>query len=498
MMSSLGNASLILSSNNTGLNQGLNSGTSQIQSFVSNAKGILSSAFSSLGGIAAFGGIGAAIGGTIAAVSNGFSRLQDVGRQNKEAMSLGIDSEQYQGLVQILGRAGVAADEAGNFFGSMDAKLERAARTGRGPVAAALQNMGVDLQEIMNLPSDQRLEALADGFQRLGPGAQASAAAMSIFGSTALLPQLQQGRAGLQSTIEELKASGAILSASEAQAAQEASKAWTVAKRTLTQAWDSVSLSVATALTPLVKVAADVFKSIVEFARPVLSGIGEFFTTVSDIASPLITMIADGFKEMIQWVQQFGSSIGITFPSVRDITIAVFRAIGVSGAYVWDTLKAGVGGFTVSLSFVVEAVGHVADAIARMLGLAETGITMTGRNMRNWGTQAVLSWGESAGAVNRYFDNLRGRQAAAAAAPLSPRVNPAAEAPGDAKYEGLKALLQGSQEAYSVQLYTQFVNENGPERDNQQRAADGIEEVAAILRERLPTDRDSGNTLTAV
>jgi hypothetical protein len=449
MANSLGNASLILATNGSQLQQGLDQAQGQVQGFASKANSV----FATIGSAATFGGIAAGIGAAIGLVTSGFARLTEVGRQTREATALGINVEQYQGLSQILQRAGIQADQTGDFFGSFNAKLERAARTGAGPVAAALGNMGVDLQSLMAMPADERFLALADAFQRVGPSAQASAAAMNIFGSTAILPSLQRGRESLQGFIDEAKRNGEILSGTEAETAAKAAKAWTDASRTLKRAWDSVSLQVASALAPLVSQAAEIFQKIVPYVTPVIKGISEAFSTVVEIVEPVFQTIAGAVQEAVGWVRSFFAEMGVQFPSIRTIILETFRAISTVGAWTWDLLKAGAGGFAVSVGFVIEGIGKLLNAYADMIGIARVAAEDIGRGMRQWGTQAVLSFGQSSTAVNQFFDNLRNRQRQAqaeAARPLAPaqRLGPDMTPAG---FSPVKPLLQGSADFYRFQ-----------------------------------------------
>lgn len=495
-MASIGNAALVLSANGAGLQQGLEAAKGQVSQFATQSNGILSS----IGAAIPFAGIAAGIGAAIGLVTSGFSRLTEIGTQTRQALSLGIDPSQYQALGLVLQRAGMDATQAGDFFGGFAEKMEKAARTGRGPVAAAMQNLGVDLQHLRSLPLDQQFLEVADAMSKLPPGAQQAAMAMSIFGSTALLPQLQKGRAGLEEFMQAARANGEVLSSSELEAANKAAKAWTDAKRSLENAWKSVSLSVASALGPLVSTAADVFKQIVEFARPVINGIGEAFKATVEVLQPVFEMIVDAFKEAIKWVGEFAGSVGIKFPTIREMVLNTFQAVGVAGAYAFDTLKAGAGGVAYAMSYLVEAVGNVTDAWNELANGITTHHADAGAAIRRWGSDAMTSWGNSAGAVNRYFDTLRRRQTEAATAPpvRPPTLQPP---PGIAEYKATAALLKGSKEAYSIEVQAKVAGQLGvAPADLQERAVQAAEEQVAVLREireRLP-DGEQGNTLRAV
>lgn len=497
-MASLGTASLILSANGSQLTQGLSEAQGQISNFATQANASLSSmgaAFAATGFGAIIIGITAAIG----TVVSGFSRLESVGKQAKDAISLGIDPSQYQALGLVLSKAGIDASQASGFFASFAASMDKAATTGRGPAALALQRLGVDMQHLQSLPLDQQFLEVADSIAALQNPADQAAATMHIFGNAALLPQLQKGRAGLTEFMEAAKRNGEVLSSSELEAANKAAKAWEEAKKSLTKAWDSVSLSVASALGPLVSTAADVFKKIVDGARPIIQGIGEAFRATMDVIGPVFTMIVGGLKEGMTWVGSFLGSFG-QFPTIREMVLSTFQAIAQAGSYVWDAGKAAVGAYAYAISFLVEAIGNVVDAYNNLKGVT-THFADMGASMRRWGAGAITTFGQSRRAVDTYFDNLRKRQAEAAAAPPVRPPTPQQERPGQAEYHATAALLQGSKEAYSIEVQAKLASQLGvAPADLQERAVQAAEDTVAALgriENKLP-GADEGNTLRAV
>lgn len=496
-MPSIGSAALILSANGGQLKSGLDAAKSDVSNFASQSNSILSN----IGQGLAFGGIAAGIGAAVGLVTSGFSRLTEIGNQTKQALALGVDPSQYQALGLVLQKAGIDATQAGDFFGSFAQKMERAARTGAGPVAAAMQNLGVDLQHLRSLPLDEQFLEVADAISKLPPGAQQAGIAMNVFGSTALLPQLQKGRAGLEEFMEAARRNGEVLSSSELEAAQKASKAWEDAKKTLTKAWDSVSLSVASSLAPMVSKAAEVFKQIVEFAKPVIEGVSEVFKTTAEVVGPLFTIVSDAIKEAINWVKELGGTWGIQFPTIREMTLNVFQAVGQAGAFAFDTLKAGAGGVAYAMSYLVEAVGNVTDAWNTLANGITTHHADAGASIRRWGSDAMTSWGNSSAAVTRYFDNLRRRQTEAAAAPpvRPPNLQPPAQQ-GAGEYRATAALVQGSKEAYSIEVQAKLATQLGvrPADMAERQVALAEEQVAALNRIEGRLGDENVQTLRAV
>lgn len=479
-MAGIGNSAYILSVQQEKLTQGLNEATGQIQGFVGKTQGLLGGLGSSLGSVFSFGAVGAAIGAVVGAVTSGFSQIQQIGKDLKLADALNIPPQAFEGISLILQKAGKDASETGSFFAELGTKIEKAASTGRGPLARTLQELGVDMQALKAQSIDEQFFTLADAIQKVGPGAQAAALAMHAFGDAALLPQLLQGRAGLQSFLSEARASGRLASDEQLRAAQEAAKAWEGAQKTLSAAWKSVSTEVAVALTPVIKIAADIFKNVVGVVSPVVKGIGEAFTAVMDVLGPVFTTIIDWVKGVVGAIGEWLAHTGIVLPSIRDIILTTFHAVGVAGAYVFDTIKAAVGGLSISFSPLVEAVGNTIDAFNEMAGNAKTHFGDIGASMRTWGAGAVLTFGQSRRVVDDFFANLKKKKDEANAAPLRP---PAAPRPDQApEYHASAALLEGSKEAYSLEVQSKLASQLGvAPTDLQERIADAAEETVASL-----------------
>lgn len=477
---SIGNVALILSADGSQVQQVLQASTGQVQQFATQSQGILGNLGSSLGSIFSFGAVGAAIGAVVATVTSGFSRITQLGKDLKLADALNVSPEAFQGMSLILQRAGHDASETGNFFAEFATKIDKAASLGRGPLAHALADLGVDMQALKSQSIDEQFLTLADVIQKIGPGAQAAALAVHAFGDASLLPQLLQGRAGITGFLDEARASGRILSGDQARAAQETARAWETAKRTLSAAWQSVSTEIAVALTPVIQIASDIFKGVVDVAGPAIKGLGEVFRVSMEVLGPVFQGVVAWIKSVVDAVKDWAAQTGVQLPTIREVVLSVFQAIGVAGAYTWDTLKAGVGGLAFSMSYLVEAIGNVADAYNALSGVT-THFADAGVAVRNWARGAVTSFGQSATAVNQFFDNLRKKKDEANANPLRPPAPPQRR-PDQFEYHATGAFLQGSKEAYSIEVQSKLASQLGVAPvDLQERIAEAGEETVAAL-----------------
>jgi len=86
-------------------------------------------------------------------------------------------------------------------------------------------------------------------------------------------------------------------------------------------------------------------------------------------------------------------------------------------------------------------------------------IKAVGEQMRKWGADAFTSWGDSAGKVTAWFDNLDFSAKAS-----EKNVRAVADQMKALEYKPVAALLQGSKEAYSAELKYKF---EGQEQNRQ-------------------------------
>jgi hypothetical protein len=515
---SLGNASLILGTVGGGLVNGLASSAKavhgwstkvqtsiagafsgvagKVTGFLGNAKSIMGGAGAALG-FALGGPLGAAIGQKVGefvggigetifnAIAAPFDKLKELGGIVKQATTLGVSASDLQGMQQLLSKVGIEADQAGHVFAIMGKNIVN----GGGAASSAMASMGVSAQQLAGMSLTEQFKVLADGISRLPPGAQQAAAAMAIFGKTGdqLLPMLQRGGAGIDAFIAQQRGMGAVLSDEQLQAAAAASKAWTESKNQIKAAWDGLVNRATLIAAPIVKVFGGLVSKSFALLTPVFDWVGRAIERVSVILEAAGEVFSQWIDVAITWVKNLIGQVGAFgagWPTVETIVTAVLRTVAVALSYVWDTLRAGIGAMAFVASFVVEGFGKIVEAfkdtIKDLLGLAGqlpdalggdtfrdmiprvdqwgTRIQQAGRDMRQFGRNAVTSWGDSARATNAWFDQLdfRRRQVTAAAAAAAATVNQAID------FKPTAAILKGSKEAYSIESKFAFDSQYNP------------------------------------
>lgn len=285
-MATLSNPSVVISANAQQLQAGLSKASEGISQFASKAKQTISGVFSAsltgnMGAVAssitgplgaAFGAVGGAFAGTImkavsaatAALTAAASRMKSLGSVNRNANALGMDPSRFQALDAMLKDLRGDSASAGDFIGTLAQKMDRAATTGAGPMARALERMGIDAREMMNVPTDQWLELLANGLQSVENHAQKAQACVALFGSTDILPMLSRGSEGLREIENRMRAAGRVLGPDQLQIAGQATSAWTRMKREWSNLWEGFKNTITIGLAPVLTWIADKLKWIGE------------------------------------------------------------------------------------------------------------------------------------------------------------------------------------------------------------------------------------------
>ena len=506
---SIGNASLILSSNGSGLLSGLGNSLSGIKSWgdkaqtsvASSVKAIsnkvstsLSAAKSILGGAGtaigtALGGpIGAVIGGAVGSAAGGivesifgaitepFDKLDLFAKINKQAQTLGISASQFQGLTQVMAKAGIEGDAVSQTFALMGKNVADAAG-GHGRAAPALKQLGIDAQALLSLPIDKQFMAIGDAINQLPPGAEQASAALHIFGGqgAALLPVLQRGGKGIQDFIEQQKKVGAVLGDSQLKAAADASKAWKESKFQISSVWDGLVNRATLIAAPIVKFVAGVVSKAFNLLTPLFDWMNRGIQQVSEILTAVFEVFGGWIDEAIGWLKDIIGQIfgfGDSWMTIQDVVKVVLKTLAQMIGYVWDTLKAGVGVMAQVYGFIIKGMGDVVDVfkedIKEMLNIAGTlpddlggkwfrdqakevdkwgaAIRKTGGDMEKWGKGAVGSWGNSADRIGAWFDKLGQKKQK-----LDQVMGGKGEESTPAKYTPVAAALKDSKEAYSIE-----------------------------------------------
>lgn len=125
---------------------------------------------------------------------------------------LGIAVEDIQRLGYALKISGSEASYAGDAIKFLQKNMQEA-KDGSATAQKAFKSVGVGLEDLQGLNTVEILAKLADGFQKLGAGPEATARALEIFGRAGLgmVPLLAKGGESVRKLSEEAENLGIVL-----------------------------------------------------------------------------------------------------------------------------------------------------------------------------------------------------------------------------------------------------------------------------------------------
>ena len=460
---SIGNASLILSTQGSKLSQGLTGAQSDIQQFANKAnnsfKGLgtnattniksgVSSGISSLvsllfaglraGPYAAIAAGAVAVGATIwEAISKPFDKLKELGGLQRQSDVLGISASQLQGTTLLLERFGIEGEQVNGIFARMGKNVFDAAG-GHGKAAPALKQLGIQAQELSKLPVDEQFKEIANAVSKLPPGAAQASAALHIFGEAGaqLIPILQKGGEGIQEFIDHEKKVGAVLSDGQIKAAADAQKAWRESKLQISATWEGLINRATLIAAPVIKIFGSTISKGFSLLTPLFDWLGRGIERVSIILEQVGDVLSGWIDEGIAEIRNLGKEVGIFtdgWPTVEQVVSAVLKEVAQGFGLVWDALKAGTGAGSYVIGFLVkgfsllvetfkgtikdllEIAGTLPDDLggdwfrrqAKNVDKLGTSIFAAGDSMMKWGKDQINAFGSSATTIGAWFDKLK-------------------------------------------------------------------------------------------
>jgi hypothetical protein len=485
----IGTGAVVLTTTADGLASGLAKAQGDLQHFGQTAGAGLSKSMASAAG-GSGGGVGgmlsglmgaakahpfvaagvAAGAGLVAGFETATKKLDAFGKTNKRADVLGVGASDLMGMDKLFAKVGVEADAVNGIL----AKMGKNILTSHG-AAETLASIGIAPKDIKDKSLTDQFKMIADGINKLPKGAEQAAAAMTLFGKSgaALLPMLQRGSGGINEFIENQKRFGGVLSDSQLKAAGDASKAWKLAKESISTAWEGLINRVVVIAAPIVKFVADAVSKGFALLAPMFDWIGRAVGAVAEIATVVFDVMGKAVEEVIGLFRAWGKHIGVIgekFPSIRDVVVESFRFIGMAGGHAWDVIAKGMGIVAQGIGLIVEGLGKVVEQFNKLL--VATGFdpilvktTEIGESIGEWGEKmAGRRFGQSADDFSAWLDNALKKKevkAKAAAGPLATGMEADAAVWNPGKFAG--AIERGSKEAYSIEMRARYGSFGAPD-----------------------------------
>jgi phage-related protein len=311
-----------------------------------------------------------------------------------------------------------------------------------------------------------------------------------------LAQRFKAGDESVASFIDEAKQLGYVLDGNQAKGIDNAKVAIDRAAASL----DGLVNRFLAKLAPAIEAIADDF-TLFDTIEAVLDGIAQAAVAIVDVGIPAFQALFAAIKELGGYLGNIISSwfdFGNASITARDVVLGVLRGLGVAIAYVWDTLKVGAGVINTVIGGLVKVIGYAIEGFAELVGVAKelpdelrpegldnfiaavdkasARTKQVGDALIKGGTDAVTSFGDSAKAVNTFFDGIANKQRKTLEV-LSRERATLAEQEKAFQYKDVAAAQRGSQEALNILTRSKveaLVGSTGDVAQKQLQAQQGI------------------------
>ena len=316
---------------------------------------VVRTAFSTTGGKVALavGGITAV---ATAAVAAG-KALWDLGRDTitagdqiaKTSRQLGIASDAYQELAYSVGLGGASEKDFDAALLQLNKQME-AAIAGNGKAQAAFRSLGVSMDEVRSMNTEEMLMRMSDALADVDDVAAKTRTTMALFGEggTKVATALASGSDAIAEMRAEARKAGYVLDPKALKKAEEANDNITRAQLQM---------------------------------RGVMRQLGvEVLPTVNDVLQDLVTLIRDNREEIADFANILGGAFkygaqGLMY-AIKGVNIAVHSVI--EGIAYWQNKFAGF------LEWVTSGASELWDAFTALPGKIGEGLQSVWDSIQKW------------------------------------------------------------------------------------------------------------------
>ena len=308
-------------------------------------------------GAAGIAAAGAAAASAVATASVGaFAKTGS--ELNKLSKQTGHSVEELSKLKFMAEQTGVEFDDVGGAVEEFNIRMGETVRDGVGPMHDAFQALGLDANELANMPIDQAIGRIGDALNKL-PKGERGFLADEIFGGDAfkIMGLLREGSDGLGEMADKAKELGLVMSNESASAGAELAATF----RELQQRITGVMLAIGEKLAPVLINAMkllgamvsnwqETWNLIASSTMLVLTGIFENVKHTFTVAIPtILSWLGDNWTNIFRDIgMAMVTAIANAAESIRDIFLKV-----------WEFIRSGFeGGFSDLMSEIGEIAGR--------------------------------------------------------------------------------------------------------------------------------------------
>lgn len=320
-------------------------------------------------------GLGAAVAGPILAFAKEFSTFGD--DVQKAAIRTGLAAEAISEL-------GFAAAQSGSDIAGMEAGIrgmQRAllnAASGSKETVDALAAIGLSIEQIQNLGTEDQFYAIADGLAQVSNDSQRAGLAMRLLGKSGsqLLPLMEDGARGIKLLREEAQSLGLSISREDADSAAELNDAMGRFTSTFKAARVQIGAAVTGVLVPFFNTSAKIIANLIDWAKENRSLVQSIFLIGSGVAAIGTGIIALGGAIALTGVAMGGlaTAIGVVGSVIGALLSPIGLVIAALAGLGALAVKA-FGSFSGVIDFISGKIGTLSDSFGTAIDVIKTALT---------------------------------------------------------------------------------------------------------------------------
>jgi hypothetical protein len=294
------------------------------------------------------------------------SGLQTIDQTAKLAQSLDTTVESLQVLERAGELAGVSISGIEQATKDMTRRLSQAAASG-GPAAAALDRLNLSAETLMDMPLDQRIEAVSAAMTEFVPEAERAAVAGQIFGEEGSIAMSRIDTATLRQATRDVQDFGIVVSEQDADQIERTNDAIS----RLGLIWRGVSNQLAVAAAPALEAVADALAAMARTTGPLGMAIKGLFENIGRLTTYAVTFAGVMAGRWVAGLVTATFSVSGLVTSLVFLRAALIRTgIGalIVGAgelvYQFTRLVSGAGGFGNALDLLKDVAVEVWDRVS--------------------------------------------------------------------------------------------------------------------------------------
>lgn len=261
----------------------------------------------------------AGVGGTAAMglmVKKQFAAVDSAAKLSRQ---LGIQTEKLAGLRHAAELTGAGAGSLDAGLATLSKRLGEGVRRGTGPAVEALQDLGLNINDIAAKRPDEAFYAIAEAFKKMEDPIARNAIAANLFSKAnmGLVNTLGIGATGLADMQKEAARLGLTFSMADAAKIEEANDAVTRMKSAFGGLWRTLAIKLA----PAVEKFANSITTILPHLRTAGHAVRASFTVMMDYAKTAGNFLMTAFRTAYDYVAKIFQPFAGTFKSAFSAVV---------------------------------------------------------------------------------------------------------------------------------------------------------------------------------